>query len=653
MVLHITPVRAALNHGAKLTRGHGELKLHTSRTRTSFRSRFSALASTAILTLALAGTSPAFATAQGNTAPAPQPDASILFFQDGHDIAPVRQGTKAEPEFHGGIARLATVLAEQKAAGTPADVVFGGDLGGGTLFGALFHGSAMVEAFNLLGVNVAGFGQHDFDYGLGTLRENIANSSFPWVSSNLTAGGKPINGEENVAIIRQVGDVKIGYLGLTLGMETTSAGKDVDQADYVAAAKAAVTKLEGADVVVALAQFPLAADATRLLTEVPQIDVVLREENAFAQEGNDVTTLPDGRFAVAPEGNYGSLARINFIKNTEGTWRATHEEVQINATVAEDPAILPLQQKYIDELDKRLAKQVSCSDQAYTRPQPLGALAAEAFRNAADAQIGWLNAGGMRADLAAGPLAMKDILAVFPYSNQVMKVEVTGAQLRLGLEQGADSAPAGNSGGYPILAGASFTYDDAGQPGAKITDLKLADGTPISDSDVFTLALTNYVVNGGNKVTAFGSAKVLVDAGFAGSDFDALVVQLAKTSSCEAPGTGETPGPDTPGSPGPDETPAPGTDSSPATGSNGSGNGTGNGHGDGSGDSSGNGTAKAPSSASRFDGPASTADGTAGRTSRLENTGADVAALGLGGALAIVVGTCLVLSARRVVRRQG
>ena len=618
------------------------MKLHASRTRTSFRSHFSALASTAILTLALAlpGAFPASATTQrGDTNPAPQPEASILFFQDGHDIAPVRQGTKAEPEFHGGIARLATVLTEQKATGVPADVVFGGDLAGGTLFGALFHGSAMVEAFNLLGVNVAGFGQHDFDYGLNTLRENIANSSFPWVSSNLAVGGKPINGEENVAIIRQVGDVKIGYLGLTLGMETTSAGKDVVQADYVAAAKTAVKKLKDADVIVALAQFPLAADATRLLNEVPQIDVVLREENAFAQEDNDVTTLPDGRFAVAPEGNYGSLARINFIKNADGTWRATHEEVQINASVTEDPAVLPLQQKYIAELDERLAKQVACSDQAYSRPQPLGALAAQAFRNAADAQIGWLNAGGMRADLAAGPLAMKDILAVFPYNNQVMKVEVTGAQLRLGLEQGANSAPAGNSGGYPILAGASFTYDDDGQPGAKITDLKLADGTPISDSDVFTLALTNYVVNGGNKVTAFSSTKVLVDAGFAGSDFDALVAQLAKTSSCEAPGTGETPGPDT------DETPTPGTGSSSATGSNDAGDG----HGDGSGD----GTAKAPSSGSRFDGPASTADGTAGHTSRLENTGADVAALGLGVALAIAVGTCLVLSARCVVRRQG
>ncbi|MGV2516629.1 UNVERIFIED_CONTAM: hypothetical protein FO517_22240, partial [Bacillus subtilis] len=100
------------------------------------------------------------------------------------------------------------------------------------------------------------------------------------------------------------------------------------------------------------------------------------------------------------------LARIDFFKNDDGTWRATHTEVQVNGTVAEDPALLPLQQKYMQELEERLAKEVACSDQAYSRPQPLGALAAEAFRNAVGAQIGWLNAGGMRADLAAGPLAM-------------------------------------------------------------------------------------------------------------------------------------------------------------------------------------------------------------------------------------------------------
>lgn len=483
---------------------------------------------------------------------APNAHASILFFQDGHDIAPVKQGTRDKPEFHGGIARLATVLAAQKARGVPTDIAFGGDLGGGTLFGVLFHGSAMVEAFNTLGVNIAGFGQHDFDYGLDVLRKNVSNSSFPWVSTNLQIAGEPLNGSGNVTAIRTVGGVRIGYLGFTLGMETTTAGKDVSQIDYVSAAKTALPQLAGADVIVALAQFPRAEDAKRLLSEVPQIDVVLREENAFAQEGNDVTMLPDGRFAVAPEGNYGSLARINFAKSPDGKWKTTHEEIQVNADVPEDPSMLALQNKYVEALDKQLATQVACSDKAYAKPQPLGALAAEAFRRAGDAQLGWLNAGGMRAALPAGPLTRKNILAVFPYDNKVMKIKVTGAQLRHALEQGADSSPNGDGGGYPILAGATFTYDADARPGAKISNLKLADGTAVDDSSSFTLALTNYVFNGGNNVTAFKDAEIILDAGFAGSDFDALVAHLAKNGKCDSSGTAGAPHPEPTSSPGAD-----------------------------------------------------------------------------------------------------
>ncbi|MGV9181781.1 bifunctional metallophosphatase/5'-nucleotidase [Arcanobacterium canis] len=492
------------------------------------------ISAAAIGALALSLPLPASAQPSDYTVQAEPTQASIVFFQDGHDIGPVKQGTKTDPEYHGGIARLATVLAEQKARSVPTDVAFGGDLGGGTLFGAVFHGTAMVEAFNQLGVNIAGFGQHDFDYGLAATRANIAASTFPWVSSNLSVGGKPLNGEGNIAIVRKVGEVKIGYLGLTLGMETTTAGKDIAQADYVEAAKAALPALKDADVIVALAQFPRADDAMRLLREVPQINVVLREENSFAQEGNDVTVLPDGRFAVAPEGNYGSLARINFATTAQGKWVATHEEIQVDSNVKQEPAALALEKKYQAELEKKLAMEVACSDVALAKPQPLGEVAAEAFRQAAGAQIGWLNAGGMRADLAAGPLTLKDILAVFPYDNKVMKIQTTGAQLRQALEQGANSSPKGEGGGYPILAGARFAYDPDAAPGGKISDLTLADGTPIKDTQILTLGLTNYVVGGGNNVTAFASAQVILDAGFIGSDFDALVSQLTKMSQCAA-----------------------------------------------------------------------------------------------------------------------
>lgn len=469
---------------------------------------------------------------EGNT-----PAASLLFFQDGHEIAPVKQGSKEQPKYHGGIARLATVLQQEKAAGVPADVVFGGDLGGGTLFGAVFQGRAMVDAFNEVGVNVAGFGQHDFDYGVDVTKQNVAASRFPWVSSNLTLGGAPFAGEDNVAIVREVGGVKIGYIGLTLDMETTSAGAEVTQLDYVAAAQAAVKRIPDADVIVALAQFPKADDALTLLREVPEIAVVLREENSFAQEGNDVSVLPDGRFTVAPEGNYGSLARIDIAKTADGAWSVTHKEIQIDATVADDPALAVLQAKYEKELEDKLAVKIACTSQPLTRPQPLGETAAEAFRAATQADIGWVNAGGLRADLPEGDVTMKDALAVFPFDNKVMKLQVTGQQLRAALEQGADSSPQGTSGGYPLLAGATFTYTPEAPQGAKITQLRRADGTAIADTDTFTLAVTNYVHGGGNKVTAFKDATVMIDAAQASSDFDAFVKHLGSGEHSCAPTT--------------------------------------------------------------------------------------------------------------------
>lgn len=121
---------------------------------------------------------------------------------------------------------------------------------------------------------------------------------------------------------------------------------------------------------------------------------------------------------------------------------------QVNADVPEDPSMLALQNKYVEALDKQLATQVACSDKAYAKPQPLGALAAEAFRRAGDAQLGWLNAGGMRAALPAVHSTRKN-LAVFPYNNKVMKIKVTGAQLRHALEQGTDSSPNGDGGEMP------------------------------------------------------------------------------------------------------------------------------------------------------------------------------------------------------------
>ena len=56
--------------------------------------------------------------------PAPVGAVSLLYFNDAHEIAPVDEGVR------GGMARVAGLVAAERAAGDPVLVLFGGDLAG-------------------------------------------------------------------------------------------------------------------------------------------------------------------------------------------------------------------------------------------------------------------------------------------------------------------------------------------------------------------------------------------------------------------------------------------------------------------------------------------------------------------------------------------
>lgn len=223
------------------------------------------------------------------------------------------------------------------------------------------------------------------------------------------------------------------------------------------------------------------------------------------QEGNDLTTLPDGRIIVAPEGNYGTVERIDFVRAGVAILPKV-TSIQVTQDVVEDAAAKTLQDKYMNELEAQLATHLTCLAEPAVRPAALGAITSEAFRVKTGADFGWINAGGLRKDLPAGALTLKSAREVLPYDNKVMKIEASASQLRLGLEQGILSNTTGtnSSKGYPLVSGFTYSYDAAAPAGQKVTKLVRTDGTPIEDNALYTLAITNYVaVSGGNDVTAF------------------------------------------------------------------------------------------------------------------------------------------------------
>lgn len=152
---------------------------------------------------------------------------------------------------------------------------------------------------------------------------------------------------------------------------------------------------------------------------------------------------------------------------------------------------------------------------------PLGNLVADAFARQHDTQIGWAQGGGLRADVPGPDFTLADGYGVLPFGNKVVVVQATGAQLRAGLEQGlAHYADLG--GGFPQVSGLRYAFDPSRPVGSRVLEATL-DGLPVVADQRYTVALSSYVQAGGDGVTAFKDATVLVDAAAAPVDAEALI----------------------------------------------------------------------------------------------------------------------------------
>jgi 5'-nucleotidase len=158
-------------------------------------------------------------------APPPRPitaggeTVTILHFNDVYEITPV-DGGKA-----GGLARVAALRARLKARYPGLITTLGGDylspsaLGTARVNGERLSGRQMVAVLNLVGLDWATLGNHEFDVPEAAFRARLAESKFHIVSSNVTdAAGAPSRHRHGRAVLpvkTASGVVRIGLIGLT------------------------------------------------------------------------------------------------------------------------------------------------------------------------------------------------------------------------------------------------------------------------------------------------------------------------------------------------------------------------------------------------------------------------------------------------------
>jgi 5'-nucleotidase len=149
---------------------------------------------------------------------------------------------------------------------------------------------------------------------------------------------------------------------------------------------------------------------------------------------------------------------------------------------------------------------------------PLGHLIADAQVNVGRGDVSIMNNGGIRADLPAGTVTYGDLFQVQPFSNKLVKINISGAALITALEWAV-------AGGQERaqLGGVEVWYDSRKEPGKRITKTRLTNGRKIETKQTYTLIVSDFLAAGGS---GFAMLKNLPATPLGITDLDALISYL-------------------------------------------------------------------------------------------------------------------------------
>jgi 5'-nucleotidase / UDP-sugar diphosphatase len=127
------------------------------------------------------------------------------------------------------------------------------------------------------------------------------------------------------------------------------------------------------------------------------------------------------------------------------------------------------------------------------------------------ADIAIQNAGGVRVPLAAGDLTLNDAFTLLPFTNVLVELQMTGAQIKAVLEDAVANHldNGGSTGSHPYAAGLRWDLDMSASAGNRFTNIEARDrdsGTwvALGLTQTYTVATNDYIASGRDGYTTFG-----------------------------------------------------------------------------------------------------------------------------------------------------
>ncbi len=457
----------------------------------------------------------------------------------------------------GGAEYLATHVRSLRATNPNTLFLSAGDMVGATpLLSALFHDEPTIEAFNLMGLDFNGVGNHEFDEGVDELLrlqnggchpvdgcqdgDGFAGADFGFLAANVAykSTGKTIFPPY---AIREFPGVSVAIIGMTLeGTPSIVSPAGISHVDFFDEADSVnalvpVLKAQGIETIIVLlheggsTSNPLNETTINscgnLSGNLPpivermddEIDVVITGHTNWA-----VNCVIDGKIVTgaAHQGRLVTDIDLVLSRATKDVVSATVNNRIVTRDVALAPDLTALIAKYdavaapfanrvVGKITADITRTTNAAGESALGDRIADAQNYDAFQAGTGSQIAFMNAGGIRAELlygqisggeVAGEVTYGEMFSVQPFGNSLVTMTLTGAQIDALLEQQF----AGANGILQVSDGFSYTRTDSGPAGNKVTNTML-NGVALDPAALYRVTVNSFLADGGDGYTVLTS----------------------------------------------------------------------------------------------------------------------------------------------------
>lgn len=424
----------------------------------------------------------------------------------------------------GGFAAISGIVKEAKAK--EKDVFFfdAGDYFTGPYISTLTKGEAVIDILNTMPYDAISVGNHEFDHGHENLVKQLSNLQFPVLLDNVFYSGTENPLIKTPYTIVEKDGLKIGVIGMhgvSAFYEAIAAGvrEGVDCRDPVPYVKQALDALKGkVDLTVLLAHEGVPGrqsssgddDVARALkTDVEMaktlaghgLDVLI---TGHAHKGTPEPIKVGDTLIVSTDAYSIELGKLVLDWNPE-TKKVDSYNGKLITLYADTYQPDPVTQAKIDEwnnkvkkiTDEVVARSPEILTRSYGESAPTGNLITDALMYKVPyADAAFYNAGGIRSELPKGDITYGDVLSMYPFTNDVMSLEISGKDLKAIMSHAADL----KNGMLHVSSTVQFKYDSTKPLGQRIVAFTIK-GKPVEDNRRYTVALDSFIGKGGGGFT--------------------------------------------------------------------------------------------------------------------------------------------------------